>query len=61
LAANSRSKVFTSRSAVGPNQLKPTLLTSIVYLVLDPVRIQVSLEGEDPAGRTVVRNGEWVV
>jgi hypothetical protein len=32
-----------------------------VYLVLEPVRIQVSLEGEDPAGRTVVRNGEWVV
>jgi hypothetical protein len=32
-----------------------------VYLVLGPVRIQVWREGEDPAGRTVMRSGEWVV
>lgn len=32
-----------------------------VYLVLEPVRIQVWLEGEDPAGRTVMRHGKWVV
>ena len=32
-----------------------------VYLVLGPERIQVWREGEDPAGRTVMRRGEWVV
>jgi hypothetical protein len=32
-----------------------------VYLVLGPERIQVWSEGEDLAGRTVMRNGEWVV
>ena len=34
---------------------------SYVYLVLGPERIQVWREGEDPAGRTVIRGGEWVV
>jgi hypothetical protein len=32
-----------------------------VYLALGPKRIQVWREGEDLAGRTVMRNGEWVV
>ncbi len=32
-----------------------------VYLVLGPERIQVWREGEDLAGRTIMRNGEWVV
>ena len=32
-----------------------------VYLVLGPERMQVWREGEDPVGRTVMRNGEWVV
>ena len=32
-----------------------------VYLVLEPKRIQVWSEGEDLAGRTVMREGEWVV
>jgi hypothetical protein len=32
-----------------------------VYLVLGPERIQVWREGEDLAGRTVMRNGEWLV
>src|ERR1700722_10525341 len=32
-----------------------------VYLVLGPERIQVWREGEDTAGRTVMRSGEWVV
>jgi hypothetical protein len=32
-----------------------------IYLVLRPERIQVWREGEDPAGRTVMRRGEWVV
>jgi hypothetical protein len=32
-----------------------------VYLVLGPERIQVWGEGEDLAGRTVMRNGDWVV
>ena len=32
-----------------------------VYLVLGPDRIQVWSEGEDLSGRTVMRNGEWVV
>lgn len=32
-----------------------------VFLVLEPRRIQVSREGEDLAGRTVTRNGEWVI
>ena len=32
-----------------------------VYLVLGPKRIQVWSEGEDLAGRTVMRDGEWVV
>jgi len=32
-----------------------------VYLVFGPQRIQVWLEGEDPAGRTVMRNGAWLV
>jgi hypothetical protein len=32
-----------------------------VFLVLEPRRIQVSREGEDLAGRTVMRNGEWVI
>jgi len=32
-----------------------------VYLVLGPERIQVWREGEDLAGRTVMRNGEWAV
>jgi hypothetical protein len=31
------------------------------YLVLGPERIQVWGEGEDLAGRTVMRNGEWAV
>jgi general stress protein 26 len=31
-----------------------------VYLVLGPERIQVWQEGEDLAGRTVMRNGSWV-
>lgn len=32
-----------------------------VYLVLGPERIQAWREGEDLAGRTVMRNGEWLV
>ena len=32
-----------------------------VYLVFGPVRIQVWREDEDLAGRTVMRNGEWVI
>jgi hypothetical protein len=32
-----------------------------VYLVFGPERIQVWREDEDLAGRTVMRNGEWVV
>ena len=32
-----------------------------VYLVFTPERIQVWREGEDLAGRTVMRNGTWVV
>jgi len=32
-----------------------------VFLVLGPERMQVWREGEDPAGRTVMRNGAWVV
>jgi general stress protein 26 len=32
-----------------------------VYLVLAPERIEVWQEGEDLAGRTVMRNGSWVV
>jgi hypothetical protein len=32
-----------------------------VYLVLGPERIEVWREDEDLAGRTVMRNGEWVV
>jgi hypothetical protein len=32
-----------------------------VYLVLGPERIQVSREGEELTGRTVMRNGAWVV
>lgn len=32
-----------------------------VYLVLGPERIQVWREAEDLAGRTVMRNGEWVI
>ena len=32
-----------------------------VYLVLGPKRIQVWSEGEDLAGRAVMREGEWVV
>jgi general stress protein 26 len=32
-----------------------------VYLVLGPERIEVWREAEDPAGRTVMRNGAWVV
>jgi hypothetical protein len=32
-----------------------------VYLLLRPERIQVWSEGEDLAGRTIMRNGEWVV
>ncbi len=32
-----------------------------VYLVLGPERIQVWREAEDLAGRTVMRNGAWVV
>ena len=32
-----------------------------VYLVLEPVRIQVWREGEDLTARTVMRHGEWVV
>ncbi|MGA7835449.1 MAG: hypothetical protein WCA31_09620 [Acidimicrobiales bacterium] len=31
-----------------------------VYLVFDPERIQVWREGEDLAGRTVMRHGTWV-
>jgi hypothetical protein len=31
-----------------------------VYLVLGPERIQVWREGEDLAGRTVMRRGAWV-
>jgi hypothetical protein len=31
-----------------------------VYLVLQPERIQVWREGEDLAGRTVMRKGTWV-
>src|ERR1700685_189519 len=33
--------------------------SNYVYLVLGPERIQVWREGEDPAGRTVMRGGEW--
>jgi hypothetical protein len=32
-----------------------------VYLVLGPERIEAWREDEDLAGRTVMRNGEWVV
>jgi hypothetical protein len=32
-----------------------------VYLVLAPNRIQVWQEGEDPAGRTVMRDGAWMI
>jgi hypothetical protein len=32
-----------------------------VYLVFSPKRIQVWREDEDLAGRTVMRNGEWVI
>ena len=32
-----------------------------VYLVLEPERIQVWREAEDLDGRTVMRNGTWVV
>ena len=32
-----------------------------VYLVFGPERIQVWREDEDLAGRTVMRNGEWVI
>ena len=32
-----------------------------VYLVLGPERVQVWREAEDLAGRTVMRNGEWVI
>jgi general stress protein 26 len=32
-----------------------------VYLVLKPERIQVWREGEDPNGRSVMRNGTWVI
>jgi hypothetical protein len=32
-----------------------------VYLVFRPERIQVWREDEDPAGRTVMRNGAWVI
>jgi hypothetical protein len=32
-----------------------------VYLVFVPERIQVWQEGEDPAGRTVMRDGTWVI
>jgi hypothetical protein len=32
-----------------------------VYLVLGPERIQVWREAEEPAGRTVMRDGAWVV
>ena len=32
-----------------------------LYLVFGPQRIQVWREGEDPAGRSVMRNGAWVV
>jgi len=32
-----------------------------VYLVFGPERIQVWREAEDDAGRTVMRNGTWVV
>jgi len=32
-----------------------------VYLVMGPERIQVWREGEDLAGRTVMRNGTWVI
>ena len=32
-----------------------------VYLVLRPERIQAWQEAEDPTGRTVMRNGLWVV
>jgi Pyridoxamine 5'-phosphate oxidase len=35
--------------------------SNYVYLVLGPEQIQVWREGEDPAGRTVMRGGEWVV
>jgi hypothetical protein len=33
---------------------------SYVYLVFAPERIQVWREGEDVAGRTVMRNGKWL-
>ncbi len=32
-----------------------------VYLVLGPERIQAWSEGEDLAGRTIMRSGQWVV
>jgi hypothetical protein len=32
-----------------------------VYLVFGPQRIQVWQEGEELAGRTVMREGEWVI
>jgi hypothetical protein len=32
-----------------------------VYLVLKPDRIQVWHEGEDTVGRSVMRNGAWVI
>lgn len=32
-----------------------------VYLVLGPERIQVWREAEDLAGRTMMRNGVWLV
>jgi hypothetical protein len=32
-----------------------------VYLVFRPERIQVWREDEDLAGRTVMRNGAWVI
>jgi hypothetical protein len=32
-----------------------------VFLVLAPERIQVWQEGEDLAGRTVMRDGTWVI
>jgi hypothetical protein len=32
-----------------------------IYLVLAPERIEVWREGEDLAGRTVMRNGSWVI
>jgi general stress protein 26 len=32
-----------------------------VYLVFEPERIQVWTEAEDPAGRTIMRGGQWLV